>query len=204
MTTITTRTTELQAVNQMLSTIGEAPINSLVGTLPTDAVMAINILNEVNREVQMVGWKFNSSYKVSLSRDNSNKIPISANVMHLEFNPLLINKTSYDPVIRGSFLFNLATESFIWDKNFDDVYIIYLLQFEDLPEPARNYIKVRASRIYHDRLLGATAIHKYSTTDELNALIFLRQSDTATADHSIFNSLDQFMTVNRSRGVKLT
>ena len=35
MASITTRTTELEAVNTMLSTIGEAPVNSLTGSLPT-------------------------------------------------------------------------------------------------------------------------------------------------------------------------
>ena len=60
MATITTRTTQLEAVNTMLSTIGEAPVNSLTGSLPVDASMAVNILNEVNREVQSAGWKFNT------------------------------------------------------------------------------------------------------------------------------------------------
>lgn len=204
MTTITTRTTELEAVNTMLSTIGEAPVNSLTGNLPTDATMAINILNEVNREVQMAGWKFNSSYKVTLSRNNDNKIPVAANVLHIEFNHLKENRTAYDPVLRGNFLFNLAKESFTWDKNFEDVFVIYLLQFEDLPEPARHYIKIRASRIFHDRTLGATALHKYSSADELSALSLLRQSDNSNADYSIFDSLDQFRTVNRNSGIKLT
>ena len=39
MTTVT-RTTELEAVNTILSTIGESPINSLTGTLPVDANIA--------------------------------------------------------------------------------------------------------------------------------------------------------------------
>ena len=87
----------------MLSTIGEAPINSLTGSLPTDASMAKNILDEVNREVQSAGWKFNTSYKVTLSRDTNNKIPIANDVMHIELNPLLESKGSYDPVIREHF-----------------------------------------------------------------------------------------------------
>ena len=108
MTTLTTRTTHLEAINTMLSTIGEAPVNSLTGSLPTDASMAKNILDEVNREVQSGGWKFNTSYKATLSRDTNNKIPVANDVMHIELNPLLESKSSNDPVIRGSFLYNLA------------------------------------------------------------------------------------------------
>ena len=65
--TVTTRTTELEAVNTILSTIGEAPINSLTGTLPVDATTAKNILSEINREVQSAGWKWNTHYKVPLN-----------------------------------------------------------------------------------------------------------------------------------------
>ena len=129
MATLTTRTTHLEAINTMLSTIGEAPVNSLTGSLPTDASMAKNILDEVNREVQSGGWKFNTSYKATLSRDTNNKIPVANDVMHIELNPLLEAKSSNDPVIRGSFLYNLAKETFIFDKDFENVQIVHLLDY---------------------------------------------------------------------------
>ena len=126
-------------------------MNSLTGSLPTDASMAKNILDEVNREVQSGGWKFNTSYKATLSRDTNNKIPVANDVMHIELNPLLEAKSSNDPVIRGSFLYNLAKETFIFDKDFENVQIVHLLDFEQIPEQARRYITIRASRIFHDR-----------------------------------------------------
>jgi hypothetical protein len=199
-----TRTTKLESVNTMLSTIGESPINTLTGILPVDATLAINILDEVNREVQSQGWKFNSSYKVSLTRDVNNKIPIGNDVMHIEFNHLRENRSSYDPVLRGSFLYNLSSESFVWDKDFSDVHVIYLLNFEDIIEQARRYITVRASRIFHDRTLGANAIHRFSKEDELRAMSFLKQAEASTADHNIFDSLDQFKTINRNGSLKVT
>ena len=65
--TIITRTTELEAVNTILSTIGEAPLSTLTGSLPVDGTTAKNVLNEINREVQSAGWQFNSHYKVDLT-----------------------------------------------------------------------------------------------------------------------------------------
>ena len=203
MATITTRTTHLEAINTMLSTIGEAPVNSLTGSLPTDASMAKNILDEVNREVQSGGWKFNTSYKVTLSRDTNNKIPVATDVMHIELNPLLESKASNDPVIRGSFLFNLAKETFVFDKNFENATVVYLLNFKDKTKQARRNITKRATRIFHDRTLGANALHRFSRQDELVALSILKQAEAAVADHSIFNSHDQFKTVARSRSHKL-
>ena len=197
-----TRTTKLESMNTMLSTIGESPVNTLTGTLPTDATMAINILDEVNREVQSQGWKFNSSYKVTLSRDTNNKIPIGNDVMHIEFNHLRESRSSYDPILRGSFLYNLVDESFVWDKNFDNVRVVFLLPFEDVIEQARRFITIRASRIFHDRTLGASTLHRFSKEDELRALSFLKQAEASTADHNIFNSLDQFLIVNRNGSIK--
>ncbi len=203
MATLTTRTTHLEAINTMLSTIGEAPVNSLTGSLPTDASMAKNILDEVNREVQSGGWKFNTSYKATLSRDTNNKIPVANDVMHIELNPLLEAKSSNDPVIRGSFLYNLAKETFIFDKDFENVQIVHLLDFEQIPEQARRYITIRASRIFHDRTLGANALHRFSRQDELVSLSILKQSEASVADHSIFNSYDQYNTVARNRSYKI-
>jgi len=182
----------------MLSTIGEAPVNSLSGSLPLDASTAVNILNEVNREVQSAGWKFNTSWKVSLNRDVNNKLVVGADVLHIEFDHLRESKISYDPVLRGNYLYNLAGETYIWNKDFEYVTVIYLLDFEIIPEQARRYITIRASRIYHDRTLGSKSIHKFSMQDEYGALALLKQTEADTADHNIFDSLGQQLTVNRN------
>ena len=202
MATTTTRTTQLECVNTMLSTIGESPVNSLSGVLPLDASTAVNILNEVNREVQSAGWKFNTSWKVSLNRDVNNKLVVGADVLHIEFNHLRESKSSYDPVLRGNYLYNLAGETFTWTKDFEYVTVFYLLDFENIPEQARRYITIRASRIYHDRTLGSQSIHKFSIQDELGALALLKQTESDTADHNIFDSLDQHQIINRNNITK--
>ena len=52
-------TTKLDAVNTMLSAIGEAPVNSLSSGL-IEAEIAETILDTVNTEVQSMGWHFNT------------------------------------------------------------------------------------------------------------------------------------------------
>ena len=201
--TTTTRGTDLESVNVILSTIGESPLNSLSGSLPVDGTVAKNVLSEISREVQSAGWHFNTHYKSTLTRDTNNKIPVANDVMHIELNPLLEAKSSNDPVIRGSFLYNLAKETFIFDKDFENVQIVHLLDFEQIPEQARRYITIRASRIFHDRTLGANALHRFSRQDELVSLSILKQSEASVADHSIFNSYDQYNTVTRNRSYKI-
>ena len=59
-------TTELEAVNVMLSNIGESPVNTLEDDNVIDATVARTILKSISREVQALGWNFNTdkpSYK---------------------------------------------------------------------------------------------------------------------------------------------
>lgn len=53
-------TTELEAVNTMLQTIGESTVTTLGGTLPYEVSAAQTILNEVIREVCMDSYVFNT------------------------------------------------------------------------------------------------------------------------------------------------
>ena len=195
MTTVT-RTTELEAVNTILSTIGESPVNSLTGTLPVDATTALNVLDEISREVQSAGWHYNSHYKVDLSRDGDNKIPIGTDVLRVELNTKY-DRSSYDVVQRDSYLYNLAKNQETFDQDFTDNSIVYLLDFSKLPEPARRYITIRAARVFHDRTLGANTLHKFSSEDEARSLAVMKQDEANTADHSIFDSQLQSYIVNR-------
>ena len=194
--TITTRTTELEAVNTILSTIGEAPLSTLTGSLPVDGTTAKNILNEISREVQSAGWHFNTQYKVDLTRDTTNKVPIGTDVVRVELSNRY-DKSSYDVVQRGSYLFNLAKNSNIFDQDFTENTLIYLLQFDDIPEQARRYITIRSARVFHDRTLGANTLHKFSSEDEARSLSVMKQAEMQTGDNTIFDSDLQKYIVNR-------
>ena len=71
-----TSMTELEAVNVLLTTIGEAPVNTLTGNQVTDVTIANQVLTEVSREVQAQGWHFNTEDKVVLSRNEFKQIVI--------------------------------------------------------------------------------------------------------------------------------
>jgi hypothetical protein len=199
--TIQTRTTELEAVNVILSTIGEAPINSLVGSLPVDATVAKNILSEISREVQSQGWHFNTHYKETLSRDNANKIPLASNILRIELDPNRYSKFSYDIVQRNNYLYNLATNSDTFDTNFENVQAVYLFDFADIPEQAKRYITVRSARVFHDRTLGANTLHKFTQEDEIKSLTVLKQAEASTGDYSIFDTPEQAYTITRNNRI---
>ena len=198
--TIQTRTTELEAVNTILSTIGEAPLSTLTGSLPVDGTMAKSVLNEINREVQSMGWHFNTQPKVTLSKDAGNStIPLATNILRVELNPYIHSKTDYDIVQRNNILFNLVTNTSTFTEDLKDVKVVYLLDFADIPEQAKRYITIRSARVFHDRTLGANTLHKFSVEDEKKSLVILRQAEASTGDYSVFDSPDQIYTVSRKK-----
>ena len=73
-------TTKLEAVNIMLSTIGENPVNSLTSGL-VDAELAETILGSVSKAVQSEGWNFNTEKKVSFIAEISGHIILPANIL---------------------------------------------------------------------------------------------------------------------------
>jgi len=195
--TTQTRTSELEAVNTILSTIGESPLNTLSGSLPVDGTIAKNVLSEVSREVQSQGWHFNTHYKVTLTRDTDNKIPLATNIVRVEVDPRRYSKVSYDIVQRNNFLYNLAKNEETFDTNFKDATAVYLLPFDEIPEQAKRYITIRSARIFHDRTLGANTIHKFSQEDEAKSLSILKQAESHTGDYSIFDTPEQAYTIIR-------
>ena len=64
-------TTKLDAVNTMLGVIGELPVNSLGSGSQRSAnvVLAENVLDETNREIQSEGFHFNTEHKYTLRKD---------------------------------------------------------------------------------------------------------------------------------------
>ena len=190
-------TSELEAVNTILSAIGEAPVNSLTGTLPIDATQAQNLLKEISRETQSWGWHFCTFYDYTLSLDVDSKIPLAVNIMRVDLDINKYSPATYNVIKRGGFLFNKKDNTYVFDKALDAEVILFL-PFDELPENARRYITIRAARIFQDRLLGANTLHGFGIVDEQNAMAVLKQEEMDTADHSIFNNLDSYSIINRN------
>ena len=67
-------TTKLQAINTMLSVIGESPVNSFATNATGDVAISKNILDEVLKEVQTDGWNWNTEHNVEFPVDVDGKL----------------------------------------------------------------------------------------------------------------------------------
>ena len=200
----TSRTSELEAVNTILSAVGEPPINSLDGQKNVDAAIARNILNEVSREVQTQGWHFNTQRKVSLSPSIDSHIVLDDSVVRVDIEHHSDSNTldTTDITQRGNKLFDRTNNTYVFSKSIEAT-VIYLLSWTELPEPARRFIAVRSARIFQDRMVSSQAHHAFSQEDEVRARALLKEFEGDTADHSIFGNYDVYRIVGRgdaSRG----
>ena len=176
-------TTELEAVNIMLAAIGEAPVNSLTGQVPVDVRLAQSTLTEVNKEVQSEGWSFNTEIDVTLPRDQTTKqIILSTDILRIDAN--IHQHPTIDPIQRGLKLYDRLNNKFEFDEDLICT-VIYLRTFEEIPEPARRYITIKAARVFVDRLVTDDGLRTYTGQDETRARAILMETDLANGDHNI-------------------
>jgi hypothetical protein len=172
MTTLTP-TTELEAVNLALSNIGEAPVNTLENPGVLDATKAKSILDEVTREVQSEGWHFNTDINYPMSPSDTGEILIGEDI-------LLIRPSGVDRdrniVMRGNRLYDGDDHTYTFTKDLT-VDRILLLQFTDLPQAARQYIAVRAARIFQVREVASGDLYSFNLRDEAKARADLKRNE---------------------------
>lgn len=188
-----TNTTKLEAVNTMLTSIGETPVNSITSATTTDVSIAISILDSVSRETQQQGWFFNTDLDYKFTRNTSNEIELPVNVLRLDTTYL---SKKYNLVERNRKLYNRKDNTFTLEE---DIYtnVIWYLDFTEIPEVARRYITIRSSRIFQDRMLGSATLHKFHEADEFRALLELKEAEGDIAEHNIFDNYDTYRVIDR-------
>ena len=200
---MTTPTTKLEAVNSMLSTIGEAPVNSLTSGL-VDAETAETILNEVSRSVQAHGWNFNSEPDYTVAADTSGNVVLPTEIIRAD---LANSETKYrsskqEYVQRGNKMYDKIKHSFNIGKALK-LDVVVLLDFEVCPEVARRYVTVKAARIFQERVVGSDSLSAMNRNDEQEALFSLREMEGDNGDYNIFDDYGTTRVLDRSIGTKV-
>lgn len=177
-------TTELSAINTMLSTIGEAPVNTVSDSGVVDAVIARQILQTVSREVQARGWHWNIDKDFLLTPSFPEKeIILSPTTLRID---TVGPDEGIDVVLRGTRLYDRRNHTYQFDNPIT-VDIVSMLEFDELPEIARQYIAIRASRIFQERVVGSETLSTFSAKDEIRLLTALRDMEAETADYNILS-----------------
>jgi len=195
-----TLTSKLDAVNIMLGYITEAPVNSIASTvaLPPSAALAKGVLDEVSREVQQEGWHFNTAQDYTLEANASGKFVLPDNVVQVD-----TVDTSYDVVQRGTALFDRKNYTDTFTEDELKVNITFLLEYEELPEQARRYIALKASRMFANRLVGSREIEALIYRDEIRAKAAMEEAEGNNSDRTIFDNYDTATRIGINRRTDL-
>ena len=172
--------------------VGESSVNTLTVQSP-EVTIAQSTLRQVCREVQAEGWKFNTENEYPITLDSNNHCLIPNNVLQIDLNHFK-HLNDYDVVKRSDNgivkLYDLIEHRF----NFEDtsegklyVDIIWMIDFEDVPQVFKDYITQRASRIASTRMVNDPQAVELMTVDETLARALAVEYDTNQGDYNIFN-----------------
>lgn len=182
--------TELEAVNTILATIGEAGISSLssdAGAI-TDSAMAQKTLKEVLTDVQAEGWTWNTDNNVEIAPNAQDVYVLPAGTLSVQFSPNQYPQGQY--VLRGLRIYDRQLHKFDFGKDNGSVKIyaankITKLDWDQIPHAAQQYITIRAARIFSDRYVASSVVFTYTTADEDQARTMLIRAEESTLDNNL-------------------
>lgn len=176
----TTDMSELDAVNYMLGTIGEQPVNRL-GSGVLEAGIAEETLRMASRGVQAKGWHFNTDLPVTLSPDRDGFINLPKNTTRVR---AMGHCHKLDVVQRNKRLFNRRTQSFVFDGPVT-VELQVMLDFEELPEFAKRYVAIKAARKFQEQVTASQVLEQFTQQEEYEAKIDMESADAENAGYNI-------------------
>lgn len=181
-------TTELEAVNRLLGSIGQGPVNTLeVSGLP-DVTTALSTLRETLKDVSTRGWSWNTDRNYTLTPTAEGYLEIPTGTLEVDpetrtsglvqrRNPQTDRMSLYDPN-EQTFEFDSAV----------DVNIIWAFAFDDIPQVARTYIAIAAARRFQMDFASSDVIERYSQEMEDRAWAALMRVERRTRDANSFRS----------------
>lgn len=171
-------TTELEAVNLMLRSIGESPVQDLDENINPDAVNALAILRAVNRRVQAEGWNFNTQNNRLLTRNVDDEIELPATTLSVD---TVGESANVDVVQLQGKLYHVVNQTFEFEN---DLYVDITLHydFEDIPQAARDFIVEDASKQFISSELGSGELNEQVNLRWRQARANLRRQHGLTKD----------------------
>ena len=189
----TNATEELPAINEILASVGQAPVTTLDQTNP-DVAIVYNTLLTVSREVQAEGWTFNTEFGVTKQTDANKEFTIPNNYLQVDLTHNSSNSTRnvvrrkkpgesqsklYDKYNHTFELTATAEQEILLD-------IVYYFDWVDLPIPIQDYIVAKAAAVVSSRIVGDTNIYQILQQKEMMSRANALEYETNQGDYTFF------------------
>ena len=179
--------TELDAVNQILSSVGQAPVTTLDLQNPEVSIV-VNTLREQSKQVQLEGWAFNTEYDYTLARNTSNEIPFPQNALAVDANRHQ-HQDHYNLVKRNNKLYCRYEHTYIFDE---DIHadITWFFDFQELPAAIQEYVTAKAARMCATKMVGDAQLNQLLQEQEATTRAAAIEDDCKQGDYSFFGYRD--------------
>ena len=180
--------TELDAVNQILSSVGQAPVTTLDLQNPEVSIV-LNTLREVNKQVQAEGWIYNTEREYELVPDSTSKeILYPSNMLQIDTN-VEAHRNEYDVVRRNGKLYDRLHHTYEFTENVK-ADVVWLFDFTDIPPAIQAYITARAARMCAVKMVGDRELQALLQEQELMTRAAAIEYECNQGDYSMFGFQD--------------
>lgn len=172
---------ELDAINDVLSSIGESAVNSVEDTSNADVANIRRILDQFNRRIQTIGWTFNTENTQLLPDTFSNTIPFLDDYLKV-LSPT--GATVYRK--RNGLVYDINSQTDLFREPIT-VDLVTLISYNDMPEIFKQYIVALAAQRFNISFFGDDTI-EYALNQQVTDLgIYMMEFEL---DYGNFNMLE--------------
>ena len=185
---------ELEAVNEILGSIGEPPVSTIENTDNLDVVNALRVLRNSSKMIQSKGWTFNIEQGLELVPDYYTKnIPYSSDILSMR---LRNGATPY--VNRNGLVYDRLNRTDVFDNSIS-VDTIRMRPLSDMPECFYRYIVNTASLKFASNFFGEPTTIQRLQNEVEQARIDCNEYEL---DYGNYNALtgDSYISQQLSRG----
>ena len=180
---------ELKAVNEILASVGQAPVTSLDQTNP-DVALCYMTLTDVSRQTQAEGWTYNKEYEYPIQVNQNKNVVIPPNVLQMDLSTSNTFYGSCDTVIRSKegqkLLYDRTKHTYEFEVDTIQADIVWYFDWIDLPIPIQDYIVARSSTIVSQRLITDMNLYQMLTQQENVARARAMEYECNQGDHTFF------------------
>ena len=181
----------LEAVNEIISSVGSPPINSLSNITNVDGIDALRMLNKTSRRIQSTGWEWNRQDSVTFLPDTTTgKIAYPNDIIKAVATNRLIRKDGY--------FFDLDANTDRFTSSITITELVREIAFNDLPEAARDYITAVTTRDFQRIKVGSVEADQAIAQREAEALVRLNALEIDMGQFNLYEN-NETISSNQAR-----
>jgi len=184
MMTVLASSTELDAVNELLMRVSEAPVNNLT-TLPRVGTAALLAIRNTSRNFQSTDSPhFNTIEELDIAIDGNGYIQLPTNT-------LFVDSPDGDYIYREGKLYDRENKTDVFTETVE-VDLTVFLQWDELPGYCKRYFTALAKRTF----IAGRSGHQWTGSDEAEMIIAKAAYMSAEIDSADYNILTDSLSIS--------